>query len=124
MSGDCWQRGQVPRLWAEGLAWLASSYLSLVSSPPAPGFIRDARLYEKAPVPVRLNLNWNMKAAILTAPQNVAQRPLTISDVAQPEPGPGHILLKVRACGVCRTDLHIVEGELGPARAGLIPGHQ
>ena len=65
-----------------------------------------------------------MKAAILTAPQNVAQRPLTISEVAQPEPGPAHILVKVRACGVCRTDLHIVEGELGPARAGLIPGHQ
>ena len=65
-----------------------------------------------------------MKAAILTAPQNVAQRPLTISEVAQPEPGPAHILVKVRACGVCRTDLHIVEGELGPARAGLTPGHQ
>ena len=65
-----------------------------------------------------------MKAAILASPQNLAQRPLTISDVAQPEPGPGQILLRVRACGVCRTDLHIVEGELGPAPGGLIPGHQ
>jgi alcohol dehydrogenase, propanol-preferring len=65
-----------------------------------------------------------MKAAILTAPQNLELLPLTISEVAQPEPGPGQILLRVRACGVCRTDLHIVEGELGPARAGLIPGHQ
>jgi propanol-preferring alcohol dehydrogenase len=65
-----------------------------------------------------------MKAAILTIPQNLAQRPLKISDVAEPEPAPGHVLLRVRACGVCRTDLHIVEGELVPTRAGLIPGHQ
>jgi len=37
---------------------------------------------------------------------------------------PGHVLLKVRACGVCRTDLHIVEGELAPQREAIIPGHQ
>jgi len=37
---------------------------------------------------------------------------------------PGHVLLKVRACGVCRTDLHIVEGELAPQRDAIIPGHQ
>ena len=37
---------------------------------------------------------------------------------------PGHVLLRVRACGVCRTDLHIVEGELPPRREKLIPGHQ
>src|SRR5208283_4433998 len=65
-----------------------------------------------------------MKAAILTAPQNVAKHPISIEDVPRPAPSPGQVLLKVRACGVCRTDLHIVEGEL-PARVErLIPGHQ
>lgn len=41
-----------------------------------------------------------------------------------PEPGPGHILVRVRACGVCRTDLHIVDGELATPRLPLVPGHQ
>src|SRR5438034_2238020 len=65
-----------------------------------------------------------MKAAILKVPQNIAQLPLEIADIANPEPVAGHVLLRVRACGVCRTDLHIVEGEMPPTRAGLIPGHQ
>ena len=65
-----------------------------------------------------------MNAAILTSPQPVAQRPLKITDVADPELKPGHVLLRVRACGVCRTDLHIVEGELPPKQPGMIPGHQ
>ena len=55
-----------------------------------------------------------MKAAVLTHPAPIAQKPLRIEDVPQPTPGGGHVLLKVRACGVCRTDLHIVEGELPP----------
>lgn len=45
-------------------------------------------------------------------------------EVPRPRVAPGYVLLKVRACGVCRTDLHIVEGELPPLRAQLIPGHQ
>jgi propanol-preferring alcohol dehydrogenase len=65
-----------------------------------------------------------MKAAILKVPKNIAQLPLEISDIADPEPIAGHLLLRVRACGVCRTDLHIVEGEMLPIRASLIPGHQ
>src|SRR5580700_1984098 len=65
-----------------------------------------------------------MKAAILTSPQPVSQHPLQIAEVANPQPGPGQMLLRVRACGVCRTDLHIVEGELTPVRSPLIPGHQ
>jgi alcohol dehydrogenase, propanol-preferring len=65
-----------------------------------------------------------MKAAVLTKPSGIAERPLRIEDVAQPEPTAGHVLLKVRACGVCRTDLHIVEGELPQRRTPLIPGHQ
>jgi propanol-preferring alcohol dehydrogenase len=65
-----------------------------------------------------------MKAAILSAPHPVGQQPLRIEDVPRPEIRPGYVLLKVRACGVCRTDLHIVEGELPPRRERLIPGHQ
>ncbi len=65
-----------------------------------------------------------MKAAVLTATQSIFGRPLAVSEVAQPTPEPGQVLLKVRACGVCRTDLHIVEGELPQRRDQLIPGHQ
>jgi propanol-preferring alcohol dehydrogenase len=65
-----------------------------------------------------------MKAAVLQSPQPVSRRPLQITDVADPQPAPGHVLLRVRACGVCRTDLHIVEGELPPKQPGIIPGHQ
>jgi alcohol dehydrogenase, propanol-preferring len=65
-----------------------------------------------------------MKAAILTSPQPVSSHPLRVTQVPQPEATPGHVILRVRACGVCRTDLHIVEGELPPIRKGVIPGHQ
>ncbi len=65
-----------------------------------------------------------MKAAILTSPQPVSQRPLRIAEAAQPQLTPGNVLLRVRACGVCRTDLHIVEGELPPKHPQMIPGHQ
>ncbi|HEX8896588.1 MAG TPA: zinc-dependent alcohol dehydrogenase family protein [Terriglobales bacterium] len=65
-----------------------------------------------------------MKAAILTRPAPIAERPLRITNVLQPEPAAGQVLLKIRACGVCRTDLHITEGELPQRRNPLIPGHQ
>jgi propanol-preferring alcohol dehydrogenase len=65
-----------------------------------------------------------MKAAVLTSPGSVLKHPLRIEEVPQPEPAAGHVLLRVLACGVCRTDLHIVEGELSPLRTSVIPGHQ
>lgn len=65
-----------------------------------------------------------MKAAVLTTPAPISSSPLKIEDVPTPEPKPGHVLLQVRACGVCRTDLHIVEGELPPRNPRIIPGHQ
>jgi len=65
-----------------------------------------------------------MRAAVLTSPQDVSRGPLRITEVKKPEMQPGHVLLKVRACGVCRTDLHIVEGELAPRGEAIIPGHQ
>jgi alcohol dehydrogenase, propanol-preferring len=65
-----------------------------------------------------------MKAAILSSPQEISKRPLRIEETSKPELKPGHLLLRVRACGVCRTDLHIVEGELPSLRPDIIPGHQ
>jgi propanol-preferring alcohol dehydrogenase len=66
-----------------------------------------------------------MKAAVLTTPAPIiSQSPLKIEDVPTPEPKDGHVLLRVRACGVCRTDLHIVEGELPPRKPRVTPGHQ
>jgi alcohol dehydrogenase, propanol-preferring len=65
-----------------------------------------------------------MKAAVLTKPAPISDRPLRIQDVAQPQPAAGQVQLKVRACGVCRTDLHITEGELPQHRVPLVPGHQ
>jgi propanol-preferring alcohol dehydrogenase len=61
-----------------------------------------------------------MKAMRLHA----AHRPLRCDTVAVPEPGPGQLLLRVRACGVCRTDLHLADGELPEARLPLVPGHE
>jgi propanol-preferring alcohol dehydrogenase len=65
-----------------------------------------------------------MRAAILNSPKEIQGRPLEVAEIAIPAPAPGQVLLRVRACGVCRTDLHIVEGELPRRRPVLIPGHQ
>ena len=50
--------------------------------------------------------------------------PLSLADVPIPEPGPGQVRVKVRACGVCRTDLHVVDGDLANAKLPIIPGHE
>src|SRR5579875_2001402 len=65
-----------------------------------------------------------MKAAVLHKTGAIASRPLQMEEAARPVAGPGQLLLRVRACGVCRTDLHIVEGELRPQLQSVIPGHQ
>jgi propanol-preferring alcohol dehydrogenase len=65
-----------------------------------------------------------MKAAILTSREDISKHPLRIEQVPQPQAKPNQVLLRVRACGVCRTDLHIVEGELPQRRQRLTPGHQ
>jgi propanol-preferring alcohol dehydrogenase len=61
-----------------------------------------------------------MRAMVLEKPQT----PLRLWEVEDPEPGPGQVALEVRACGVCRTDLHIVGGELTEPKLPLILGHQ
>src|SRR5208283_1400740 len=65
-----------------------------------------------------------MKAAVFSPTPTAPQSFLHVEDVPRPELDLGYILLRVVACGVCRTDLHIVEGDLPPIRPHLIPGHQ
>ncbi len=65
-----------------------------------------------------------MRAARLHTPAPVAGRPLTLEEGEDPRPGPGEILVEVAACGVCRTDLQLVEGDLRPRRLPIVPGHQ
>lgn len=65
-----------------------------------------------------------VKACQLHAPAPAESAPLRCGERPRPEPSPGKVLVRVRACGVCRTDLHIVEGELAPQRLPVIPGHQ
>jgi propanol-preferring alcohol dehydrogenase len=65
-----------------------------------------------------------MNAWILEHPAPVERRPLLLADVPIPEPSPHELLIRVRACGVCRTDLHVVEGELPAKKRPVVPGHQ
>jgi len=65
-----------------------------------------------------------MRAMQLAAPAPVAEAPLRLVELPVPQAGPGQVLLRVLACGVCRTDLHILEGELPPHRSPVVPGHQ
>jgi propanol-preferring alcohol dehydrogenase len=65
-----------------------------------------------------------MKACVLQAPAAIETNPLQLMEVATPEPAEGEVLVRVRACGVCRTDLHVIEGELPPRKLPVIPGHQ
>ncbi|HET9951096.1 MAG TPA: zinc-dependent alcohol dehydrogenase family protein [Candidatus Eisenbacteria bacterium] len=65
-----------------------------------------------------------MRAMLLDRQAPIASAPLALRDVPTPEPGPGEVRVRVRACGLCRTDLHVIEGDLPARRLPLIPGHQ
>jgi propanol-preferring alcohol dehydrogenase len=65
-----------------------------------------------------------MKAAVFHSEESSSSNTLRVEDVPMPRAEPGQVLLRVRACGVCRTDLHILDRELPPRRDMLIPGHQ
>ncbi|MFN3652994.1 MAG: zinc-dependent alcohol dehydrogenase family protein [Armatimonadota bacterium] len=65
-----------------------------------------------------------MRAMLLRSPRPVVEAPLELVELPVPEPGPGEVLIRVEVCGVCRTDLHVVEGELPPQRPEIIPGHE
>ena len=61
-----------------------------------------------------------MRAMLLDGPR----RPLRLADPPQPQPGPGQILIQVKACGVCRTDLHVADGDLPNPKLPLVLGHE
>src|SRR5579863_5799004 len=65
-----------------------------------------------------------MQACVLQKPAKIETNPLVYSEVPKPEPAPGELLVRVKYCGVCRTDLHVIEGELPQRKSPIIPGHQ
>jgi alcohol dehydrogenase, propanol-preferring len=65
-----------------------------------------------------------MRAVELRGPARIGSRPLVLVERALPEPGPGEVRVRVSACGCCRTDLHVVEGDLELPHLPIIPGHQ
>ncbi len=65
-----------------------------------------------------------MEAWVLEQPAAVDQQPLRRSERDVPVPGVGELLVRVTACGICRTDLHVVEGDLPVRRSPVVPGHQ
>ncbi len=65
-----------------------------------------------------------MKAMILKGTSPIEKEPLEMVEIADPVPGPGEIRIKISACGICHTDLHVVEGELPSKKLPLIPGHE
>jgi propanol-preferring alcohol dehydrogenase len=67
-----------------------------------------------------MDIPTTMKAMVLEA----AHQPLRLAEIPLPEPGPGQVLIEVQACGVCHTDLHILDGELSQPKLPLVLGHQ
>ncbi len=65
-----------------------------------------------------------MRAWVVHQPGPVGSGPLRLAERAVPEPGPGELLVRVVACGVCRTDLHLAEGDLPPRAPDVTPGHE
>ena len=65
-----------------------------------------------------------MRAMVLHAQASIETKPLRLEDAPDPVAGPGQARLRVAACGICHTDLHVVEGDLAPRRMPIVPGHQ
>jgi propanol-preferring alcohol dehydrogenase len=65
-----------------------------------------------------------MFGMVLEKPDNIEKEPLKLKELEIPEPSSDEVLIKVSACGICHTDLHVIEGELPPRKLPLIPGHQ
>lgn len=65
-----------------------------------------------------------MRAQVLLRPDDVKNHPLQLQEREIPKPGPSQVLIKNHVCGICRTDLHVVEGDLKPKTLPIIPGHQ
>ena len=65
-----------------------------------------------------------MRAWVVRDPGPIDDHPVEMVDLPEPTPGPGEVRVRVRACGVCRTDLHLAEGDLAPHAASMVPGHE
>ncbi len=65
-----------------------------------------------------------MRAWEVRRPGPVESGPLELVEKDAPEPGPGEVRVRISTCGVCRTDLHVAEGDLPPRKAGVVPGHE
>jgi len=65
-----------------------------------------------------------MKAMVLHEPAPISGAPLRLEEVPTPEPGPDEVRLRVSCCAICRTDLHVIEGDLPRAKLPIVPGHQ
>jgi propanol-preferring alcohol dehydrogenase len=65
-----------------------------------------------------------MQAMVLRAQAPIQRAPLLSHVLPRPDPGPGEVRVRVRACATCRTDLHVIEGDLAPRRLPIVPGHQ
>lgn len=65
-----------------------------------------------------------MRAQVLFQPDDIKNHPLQLREKDIPKPGPFQLLIKVHVCGICRTDLHVVEGDLELKKLPIIPGHQ
>jgi alcohol dehydrogenase, propanol-preferring len=65
-----------------------------------------------------------MKAMLLPRIAPISSSPLELVDLPMPEPGPGEVRIRVRCCAICRTDLHVIEGDLPQEKIPIIPGHQ
>jgi alcohol dehydrogenase, propanol-preferring len=65
-----------------------------------------------------------VKVCVLQSPAPIETNPLSFADYPTPQPAAGEVLVRVSYCGVCRTDLHVIEGELPPQKSPVVPGHQ
>src|SRR4051812_30653582 len=65
-----------------------------------------------------------MKSMLLHHPAPIESSPLRLTEIPDPKPEANEVRVKVRCCAICRTDLHIIEGDLPPAKLPVVPGHQ
>lgn len=65
-----------------------------------------------------------MKAMVVSQPRPIEEKPLTLVELPRPVPARGEVLIRVEVCGVCRTDLHVAEGDLPPHLQPVVPGHE
>src|SRR5277367_2320350 len=66
----------------------------------------------------------SVKACVLHSPPPIESNTLQYIDIPKPAPSGNQVLVRVNACAVCRTDLHVIEGELAPRKSPITPGHQ